>query len=161
MADVPRPPRYAEQLREIARLARRYHLLLGRSLDLNASALDALEWLIREGPLTPTEISARLGVSPGATTHVVRQLESTGHARRVEHDADRRSVRMVAAEESIETARARLRPLVTALNSRVDRYTAEELELVSRFLDDVAGAYREGIAGVEDPAGRAEPNVHS
>lgn len=143
--ESPEPPRYAEQLREIAALTTRYHGLLARSLELNASSLDAMDWLIREGALTPGEIAERLGISPGAVTSVVRRLEQTGHARRVEHDSDRRSVRMVAAEESVDAARARLQPLLAALGARVGRYSAEELRLVSAFLDDVTAAYREGI----------------
>lgn len=149
LAAVPEPPRYSLQLREISSLARRYHELLARSLDLNASSLDAMDWLIRDGALTPSELSARLGMTPGATTGVVRRLETTGHARRVEHDEDRRSVRMVAADASVETALTRLRPLIAALGERIGRYSEAELALVSDFLEDVAAAYREGIASFE------------
>ncbi len=151
---APTPTPYGMLLREIVGLARRYHGLLAGSLDLNASALDAMDWLIRDGALTPTELSSRLGISPGATTSVVKRLEDTGHAQRVENDADRRSVRVVAAEESIATAGARLRPLLVALDSRVSRYTPEQVALVTEFLADVADAYREGIAVLE--AGQAD-----
>jgi DNA-binding MarR family transcriptional regulator len=177
MDAVPRPPRYTDQLREIGTLARRFHALLAESLDLNPTALDAMDWLIRDGTLTPSEISARLGVSPGATTSIVRRLEETGHARRAVHDADRRSVRIVPAEASIATARDRLEPLVSSLRERVSRYSAEELELVSAFLDDVSSAYREGIAAMggdadaptvtgprsvgQDASDGRVPNVHS
>jgi DNA-binding MarR family transcriptional regulator len=154
LAAVPDPPRYSLQLREIASLARRYHELLARSLDLNASSLDAMDWLIRDGALTPSELSARLGISPGATTGVVRRLEQTGHAHRTEHGTDGRSVRMVAADASVGTALERLGPLISALSTRVGRYSDAELRLVSDFLDDVAAAYREGIASLDgaDPS---------
>lgn len=158
--EPPTPPRYAQQLREIAALTTRYHGLLARSLDLNASSLDAMDWIIREGALTPSEIADRLGISPGAVTSVVRRLEQTGHAQRIEHDLDRRSVRMVAADASVQTAVSRLQPLLAALGSRVGRYSDEELELVSRFLDDVTEAYREGIdhlADVQRDEGQADP----
>ncbi len=69
---------YGMRLREIVGLARRYHGLVAETLDLNASSLDAMDWLIREGALTPTELSARLGMSPGATTSIVKRLEDTG-----------------------------------------------------------------------------------
>lgn len=151
----PQPPRYAVQLREIATLARQYHTLLGRSLDLNSSALDAMDWLIREGALTPTEIAERLGISPGATTSVVRRLEQTGHAHRVDHDLDRRSVRIVAAEASVQTAIERLQPLIGALATRVGKYSPEQLALVSDFLDDVAAAYQEGIDELDRRAGQS------
>ena len=158
---APRPPRYAVQLREIATLARQYHALLGRSLDLNPTALDAMDSLIREGALTPTEIADRLGISPGATTSVVRRLEQTGHAHRVDHDVDRRSVRIVAAEASVQTAIGRLQPLIGALATRVGKYSPAQLALVSDFLDDVAAAYQEGIDELDraavQSAGAVEP----
>ena len=147
------PPRYSLQLREIAGLARRYHELLAGSLDLNATSLDAMDWIIRDGALTPTEISARLGLSPGAVTSVVRRLEETGHAHRETHDADRRSVRIHAEDASVATARSMLEPLIQALGARVSRYSDADLALVSEFLDDVAAAYREGIAGFSASSG--------
>lgn len=150
------PPRYSLQLREIAGLARRYHELLAGSLDLNATSLDAMDWLIRDGSLTPTEIAARLGISPGATTSVVRRLQETGHAHRVGHDADRRSVRIVPEPESVEAARSLLDPLIRAMGQRVARYSDDDLALVSEFLEDVAAAYREGIASFLGSAGSAE-----
>lgn len=156
---APQPPRYAVQLREIATLARQYHALLGRSLDLNPTALDAMDSLIREGALTPTEIADRLGISPGATTSVVRRLEQTGHAHRVEHDLDRRSVRIVAAEASVRTAIGRLQPLIGALATRVGKYTPDQLALVSDFLDDVAAAYQEGIDELGVAAGQSSDSV--
>jgi DNA-binding MarR family transcriptional regulator len=156
------PPRYSLQLREIAGLARRYHELLAGSLDLNATSLDAMDWLIRDGSLTPTEISARLGISPGATTSVLRRLHDTGHAHRIEHDADRRSVRIVPEPASVDAARSLLDPLIRAMGDRVSRYSDADLALVSAFLDDVAAAYREGIAslsGSVDPDPDPQPGT--
>lgn len=152
------PPRYSLQLREIASLARRYHELLAGSLELNATSLDAMDWLIRDGSLTPTEISARLGISPGATTSVVRRLQETGHAHRVEHDEDRRSVRIVPEPASVDAARSLLDPLIRAMGDRVAHYSDADLDLVSRFLDDVAEAYREGVASLA-AAGEADPGA--
>jgi len=144
------PPRYAQQLRELARLTRRYQQLLGRSLELNESALDALDHLGHEGALTPTELAERLGISPGATTSVVRRLEQSGHAHRERHAADGRSVRLVPDEASGRLAAERHAPLLAALAARLDRYSPEQLALVSAVLDDIAAAYREGIERFEN-----------
>jgi DNA-binding MarR family transcriptional regulator len=146
------PPRYSLQLREIAGLARQYQELLAGSLELNATSLEAMDWLMRDGSLTPTQISARLGISPGATTSVVRRLQDTGHAHRVGHDADRRSVRIVPEPASVDAARALLDPLIRAMTERAARYSDDDLALVSEFLQDVAAAYREGIAALSESA---------
>lgn len=146
------PPRYADQLRAISALDERFRALLARSLDLNFSALEAMEHLMREGPLTPSELAERLGLTPGAVTGVIKRLESTGHAHREASDGDGRSVRIAPEPESIRTATQRLMPLIIDMSSRTARYEAHEMEIIHRFLDDVTAAYRAGIEGMEKRA---------
>ena len=139
------PPRYSALVREISLLDERFRGALAHSLALNPTALDAMDWLMREGPLTPGELAGRLGVTPGAVTGVLNRLESTGHAHRESDPADGRSVRVVPTPASIETATARLMPLIMQLTQRTADYSAEEMAVIERFLDDVADAYRAGI----------------
>lgn len=142
---------YADALREVVALARRYHALAAQSLDLHPTSLSAMEALARSGSLTPTELSDRLGLSPAATTNVLHRLESLGHAERAGNDADGRSVRISATPSATRAAGERLRPLITAMSDRMARYSPEELALVVGFLGDVADAYREGIAAFAEP----------
>ena len=146
------PPRHVEQLREIAALSQRVQHGLARELEINGTALDAMEVLSREGPLTHGALAERLRVTPGAVTGVINRLEATGHARR-EHRTDRRTLWVVPAEASLRRAGELMTPLAAELRRRTADYTPEELALVERFLDDVAAAYR---AGAESLAGSDE-----
>ena len=142
-------PRYAEQLRRIAALDEQFRDLLARSLDLNSTSLGAMEWLMREGPLTPSELAARLELTPGAVTAVIGRLVATGHAQREAAEGDRRSVRIAPNPASIETATERLLPLIADMSGRMTGYSDEEMAVVHRFLDDVADSYRRGVESLE------------
>jgi len=147
----PAVPRYSDQLREITVLDQEFRSALAQSLSINPTALDAMESLMREGPLTPSDLATRLGLTPGAVTGVLDRLEATGHARREADPTDRRSLRVVPAPASIDTATRRLMPLILELGNRVSGYTPDEMALIERFLGDIADAYRAGIYGIDPP----------
>ena len=141
-------PFYTQQLHEIAVLDERFRALIAASLDLNFSSLEAMEWLMREGPLTPTQLAQRLGLTQGAVTAVIKRLETTGHASRGASADDARSVQITPAPASVAQATATLMPLIQDMLERTSRYTADEIELVQRFLGDVSDVYRRGIDGM-------------
>ena len=158
-AAAGRPPRYADQLREIASLAQTYRERLAAHLDLNDSALRAMEWLMIDGPMTPGELATAMSLTPGAMTMIVDRLEATGHAHRERDEGDRRRVKVVPTPASVGVARAQLGPLVREVNARVGKYSDEERALVERFLDDVEESYRLGITavGAAPDVGEADP----
>lgn len=148
---TPGPPRYTQQLRQISRLTQLFHARMAASVELNGTALDALEQLMNEGPLTPSELAARLQVTPAAVTGVIDRLAATGHAHRERDDVDRRSVRIVPNPESIRAAAERIQPLVAELATRLADYSPAEMAVIERFLDDVAEAYQAGIDSIPNP----------
>lgn len=143
-----RLPRHVDQLREIAALSQRVQQGLARELAVNGTALDAMEVLSREGPMTHGALAERLRVTPGAVTGVINRLESTGHAHR-ENRTDRRTLWVVPSPASLDRARDLMTPLSAELRRRTADYTPEQLALVERFLDDVAAAYRVGAESLE------------
>lgn len=151
----PAAPRYSDQVREIALLDQRFRVALADSLALNPSALDAMEWLMREGPLTPGDLASRLGLTPGAITGVLNRLEATGHARREHDPVDGRSLRIVPTPASIDTATERLMPLIMQLGARTAQFSAAEMAVIERFLDDIVESYRAGIDSLAEGETRA------
>lgn len=143
--------RHVDQLRQIAALAQRVQHGLARELDVNGTALDAMEVLSREGPLTHGALADRLRLTPGAITGVINRLEATGHAHR-ENRTDRRSLWVVPSPDSLHRARDLMTPLGEELRRRTDAYTPAELAVVERFLDDVLAAYRVGAESLEAAA---------
>jgi DNA-binding MarR family transcriptional regulator len=112
---------------------------------------------MREGPLTPSELASRLQLTPGAVTGVIKRLESTGHAHREASEGDGRSVRIAPEAASVQLATERLLPLIIDMNRRTSRFSDTEMDVIHRFLDGVAEAYRAGIAAMDDDAAPPPP----
>ena len=71
-----------DQLREISALSHRFQKHVGRSLSVNDTDLSAMEHLMTEGPLSPSDLARRLDISTAATTVVVDRLAALGHVHR-------------------------------------------------------------------------------
>ena len=89
------------RLRDILELTTRFELHVGKELSVNPTDLDAMEELIKDGPLSPTELARRLGVSTAAVTTVVDRLTAVGHVTRIANPEDRRGVLVVPAPASV------------------------------------------------------------
>lgn len=145
-------PAHLDGLRRIAALSQRIHTALASAVELNGTSLDAMEWLQREGPLTARELSARLGITAGAVTGVIDRLVATGHASRVPHADDGRSIQVVPNPDSFRSVARLLAPMIDELRRRSDGYTADDFRVIERFLDDVEAAYRLGVDAIRTPA---------
>ena len=99
----------------------------------------------------PSELATRLGITPGAVTGVIGRLEQTGHAHRVRHESDGRSVQVVPNPRSVQATLGHLMPMIGDLHTRASAYSPEEIALVERFLGDVAASYRAGLAALGEP----------
>jgi len=62
------------------------------ALGVGATEISALGELRQDGPLTPSELSRRLGLTSPSVTSLLDRLESAGLVVRRRHPADRRSV---------------------------------------------------------------------
>ncbi|MEO5744792.1 MAG: MarR family winged helix-turn-helix transcriptional regulator, partial [Terracoccus sp.] len=93
-------------------------------------------------PLGPRELSARLGITPGAMTDVVDRLESAGHLLRRRDTTDRRRVQLMATESANDEVRTQLAELLDALDAITGDFTADERDAIRRYLDRARGAYQ-------------------
>lgn len=148
--DVPRPTRIAVQIREVLKLAQEFEAQLGSALGCNPTDLAAMRHLIESGPMTPTELAARLGVSTAAATMVVDRLGALGHASRAPHETDRRKVVIVPAEASIEAAVAELMPFFVGVAELVAKLGDGDRRVVEAFLDGLLEVYR-GVVTASKP----------
>ncbi|MCP2358709.1 DNA-binding MarR family transcriptional regulator [Nonomuraea thailandensis] len=102
--------------------------------DLNAlvAILDAA----RAGtPLTPGGLGAALNLSPPATTALIDRLEHAGHVERRRSATDRRKVEVALNEQAAALARRFFAPLGRHLTEAIGAFTAEERQVIGRFLD--------------------------
>lgn len=144
MQDDREQPRPATQaLREFLQVSREFEGRLGRELAVNPTDLLAMEHMILSGPVGPSELARRLGITPPAATAVVDRLEAAGHVSRAINPTDRRGIVVTPNPESVTRAMAVLLPMIGAVDSALDEFTPEEQAIVTAYLDRVVATYRE------------------
>jgi DNA-binding MarR family transcriptional regulator len=119
-----------------------------------------MEHLMGEGPMGPTTLARRLGLSTPAVTAVLDRLTALGHANRTPHPTDRRAVVVVPSPASVGQAMATLTPMVNAIDRVLDEFTADEREVITAYLARVLDAYRANLPeGPGDDDGRDGPEA--
>ena len=136
------PGAIGERLHQIALLSRVFERQVGQALEVNSTDLSAMEHLMTEGPLTPSELADRLGVTTAATTLVVDRLVALGHVERHPHPRDRRKVVVKPAPASVARAVDELLPVIGGVSVLAADLTAAERAVVETFLAGVVEVYR-------------------
>ena len=82
----------------------RHRLAAARAaFGVGAREAAALGELFVDGPLTPTDLAARLNVTPAAVTELADRLEHASHLSRAQHPTDRRRVLLHLTDEARQT----------------------------------------------------------
>lgn len=138
----PRARRATELIREFFEVSQEFEAHVGRQLTVNPTDLQAMEHLIMSGPLSPTDLSRRLGISTAATTSVVDRLVALDHASRTQHPTDRRGVVVVPNPRSVERAMGTLMPMIMGVDGVLDGFSDDEQDVITRYLERVLTEYR-------------------
>ncbi|MFI9828944.1 MarR family winged helix-turn-helix transcriptional regulator [Streptomyces sp. NPDC051913] len=102
---------------------------------LHATDVQALAAILdADEPMTPGRLREHLGLTSGAVTACVDRLERAGHIRRVRESSDRRVVHLYYAADARVAARTYFRPLARAAEGARERFSEDELTVVTRFL---------------------------
>jgi len=133
-------------LREFVDANEAFEKTLGTELGVNATDLEAMEQLIMSGPLTPTELSRRLGISTASTTTAIDRLVALEHAHREPNPGDRRGVLVVPSPRSAERAMSRLMPMIHGLDRELADFTDDEQLVITAYLQRVVDRYRSHAA---------------
>ncbi len=142
----PRARRATELIREFFEVSQEFEAHVGRQLTVNPTDLQAMEHLIQSGPLSPTDLSKRLGISTAATTSVVDRLVALDHASRTQHPTDRRSVVVVPNPQSVQRAMGSLMPMIMGVDGVLDGFSDDEQAVITRYLEGVLTEYRSHLA---------------
>ena len=130
-----------------------------RIYRLNRTDMRALEVIGRDGPIAPTELARRVGLTTGGITTVIDRLERAGYVARRPEGTDRR--RLVV--ETTEATRRLDREVFSGLGRRVKALTASydhrDLDVIHDYLEQVraiVSQYAESLATSElaTPASR-------
>ncbi|RLV47532.1 MarR family transcriptional regulator [Nocardioides mangrovicus] len=115
-------------------LSRRQARWLGLPTN-DAHALGQVVWAAESGtPLSPGELSRRLGMTTGATTVLVDRLERAGLLRRARESADRRRVTLHPTPAARERTHAFLTVAGTEIAGVLAEASPRDLATIARFL---------------------------
>ena len=142
------------------------HVVFRRYLDAvglhglagaEAAGLHATEWyalslLDLEGALTSGELSARTGLTTGATTRLIDRLESAGHVRRIRAHTDRRRVTVELVPELNLDADTIVEPARRLLGEVLASYRPEQVAILFDYFARAAPAF---LAATHDVRGQA------
>lgn len=122
-------------LRRILVLNRELEHQLGEELGVNPTDLEAMQQLMISGPLSPSTLAGRLGITTAAVTIAIDRLVKAGHVRRTPHPSDRRRLLVVPTEHSVRQATDSVLPMVLETNALLERYTEGEQAAIIDYLD--------------------------
>jgi DNA-binding MarR family transcriptional regulator len=118
-----------------------------RYMKLGKTDMRALRFVIsaqgRGEIATPGAIATHLGISSASTTRMLDRLAEGGHVRRLPHHSDRRSLTIEVTEETRRAAQQLVGRSHARRFQAVARLSPQEREVVTRFLDDLAGTAEE------------------
>jgi Transcriptional regulators len=123
---------------QIALLSRQ----IGSRAEMRDVDLDCLDYLSREGAMSPTALARGAGVHPATLTGILDRLERGGWIVRDRDPNDRRAVLV----RSLPERTAEMFRLYSGMNRRMDAicsgYDDEQLTVIDEFLRRVAEAGR-------------------
>ncbi|TDV67971.1 MarR family winged helix-turn-helix transcriptional regulator [Pseudomonas sp. LP_7_YM] len=156
LADAPRSlqiasDRVGQQLQQIAVQTRKAAGHLGSALGINQTDMAALEHLISDGPLPPTELAARLSVTTAGITQVIDRLESAGHVVRERQLNDKRRVLVRPVPASVASVYQHIAPMLNGLTAVLDALDGQDRVVVETFLAQVIEVYRSTLPGSASP----------
>ena len=101
---------------------------------VNRTDMRALDILGANGPLAPSSLAQRLGITTGGLTSVLDRLERAGYVQRRGDPSDRR--RQVVEPTAATAARERevFQGLIEVTTRFLDSYTDEQLRVIHDFL---------------------------
>lgn len=118
--------------------ANRYVDTAGGRNDMHRTDLNALAVIMRYTAkgltVTPGVLRKELHLSSPATTALIDRLDHSGHVVRERNAVDRRQVQLRMTPKAFEDGSAMFRPLSRHMGEAMAAFSAEELDLVTRFM---------------------------
>jgi DNA-binding MarR family transcriptional regulator len=100
---------------------------------VNRTDMRALD-VLGNGPLAPSALSQRLGITTGGLTSVLDRLEKAGYVRRRNDPHDRRRQVVESTEATAAREREVFQGLIGATTRFLSSYTDEQLRVINDFL---------------------------
>lgn len=112
-------------------------------------------------PLTATQLSDRLRLSPAATSALLNRLEKGGHIHRGREHDDQRVVTLRATDASKRRAEDSFAPANAVIQQMTDRYPPALRQQIEAFFDDLHATLQTALAADHATEAAASPADHS
>ncbi|MEU8914688.1 MarR family transcriptional regulator [Streptomyces nigrescens] len=122
------------------------------AVGLTASEWYALSQIALEGALTSGELSARTGLTTGATTRLIDRLERAGFVRRAADPADRRKVVIEPVTDSPDRIEDVVGPARRQIAEVLARYTPDQRAVLFDYFTHAAPAFRAATEELREAA---------
>ncbi len=103
---------------------------------IGVTDLKALSVLLRDGPMTISQLTKRLGLTTGAGTLLLDRLERARFIVRQPHGSDRRKVLVTMNLAKLSVTDEVYKPVGDAFKELLANFSIEELESLVRFHQD-------------------------
>lgn len=118
---------------------------MSRDMDLNATDLEALRYVISHEltaeSVTAHRLAVHLEISTASTAKLLNRLTASGHLRRVPHPQDRRSVIVTVTDHAHEQIRERSAGLHRRMLETVRDVPEESRQAIVDFLDAMIDSF--------------------
>jgi DNA-binding MarR family transcriptional regulator len=104
---------------------------------INRTDLRVIEAVAVEGRLTAGQLATKVGLSPAATTTAIGRLVNAGYAVRERNEQDLRQTVVALTPQAMELGERTFGVMVKQGREMLERYTRQELLLISDFLRNV------------------------
>lgn len=125
-------------LQEFTLEANRYVDAAGERKDMHRTDMNALAVIMRHTArgivVTPGLLRRELNLSSPATTALIDRLDNAGHVVRERHSADRRQVQLKMTPKAFREGGAIFAPLAQRMGTALAGFSAEELDIATRFM---------------------------
>lgn len=128
-----------EALRRLVTVATQARPASARRMQVGPTDLDLLEQLA-QGPLSPGDISRRLGITPPAATVAIQRLAERGHVAREADPADGRRALVRIRDTAHAELHHELAPMFEDVGEVIETLTPQEVSVVTGFLERIADA---------------------
>ena len=129
-------------LREVIERNAEFTKSVSAQLDVNETDFEAMEQLIKNGPMTAGQLAQAVGISPGSATIMIDRLVEVGHVSREPNPSDRRGVLVTPNPNSVAKAWGLISPLILASEKALSGMKPSEQDAVANYLSTMLEVYR-------------------
>lgn len=135
MAKAVTPEQVSLQFRKVIAALVLFNDNVSRLTGMSASESQFLHLLQLHGPMSPSELARRSGLTSGTVTGVIDRLEQLGFAGRERHPTDRRKVVVTVNDQRLNSELApHFEGQGEFLAGVLDQLSPAELRTVNKFL---------------------------